>query len=275
MIYVDKLNLNAELREKLTVFFENNKHRIEALTSACRSKGFMTLSKESDLMRLAVCVNYLKYTYEDYKKLGINDKVFTDTISDISIWCENNGNKGLKNYNWLKNHLNCELFRIGRLQYQLFSVKGLKFDCGKLPLKKNEQVVYIHIPQGEKLDYNKCVDSLKNAVTFFNEFFPEFKFRYFFCESWLLFEDNMHFMKENSNILKFQTLFSIVGNRKDSSQAIERIFKKRRIFAKNYPENTSLQGSAKNYIINGGKLGIGVGIIEKDNLQNKTTESLN
>ena len=36
------------------------------------------------------------------KNAGISEKIYYDTMSDIKIWCKRNGNKGLKNYRWLK-----------------------------------------------------------------------------------------------------------------------------------------------------------------------------
>jgi negative regulator of flagellin synthesis FlgM len=54
-------------------------------------------------------------------------------------------------------------------------------------------------------------------------------------------------MKADSNILKFSSMFNHAYSIKIDEQAIERIFGKRQLFKKNYPENTSLQKSAKAY----------------------------
>ena len=54
-------------------------------------------------------------------------------------------------------------------------------------------------------------------------------------------------MKSGCNILQFQSLFDIVMSSTDDRQAIERIFGKRRLIKKNYPENTSLQKRAKRF----------------------------
>ena len=89
---------------------------------------------------------------------------------------------------------------------------------------------------------------------------------FFICESWLLYEDNWRFMKSGCNILQFQSLFDIVMSSTDDRQAIERIFGKRRLIKKNYPENTSLQKSAKKFMLDGGKLGEGLGVINKNEI---------
>ena len=74
------------------------------------------------------------------------------------------------------------------------------------------------------------------------------------------------FMKSSSNILQFQSLFEIVDSLPIDVQAIERIFGKRRLFKRNYPENTSLQKSAKAFMLDGGRMGIGIGVIDKNEL---------
>lgn len=216
-------------------------------------------------MRLAVCLDYAtRYTLPFYQDKSIPLDIFYATMSDIKIWCKNYNNKGLKNSNWISNHLKGELFRIGRLQYQLYNCDVKHLDYNLLPFDKNEQMLYIHIPQGEKLIYSDCVKSICDAKAFFSKYFPDFEYKLFFCESWLLFEDNYKFMDESSNILQFQSLFSIVYSNTIDVQGIERIFGKRKLLKQNYAEGTKLQKSAKQYMLDGNKLGFGIGVIEKD-----------
>ena len=77
-----------------------------------------------------------------------------------------------------------------------------------------------------------------------------------------MFEGNQEFMAENSNILKFQTLFDIAYSVEEEEQGIERIFGKKEKDVCCYKQETSLQKAAKVYILNGGKLGIGIGTIK-------------
>lgn len=263
--FIDVLNLDAELNNKLIRLFEEQGDRIKALAQRCKDKGFSALVKENDLMRLAVCTEYLKFTYEFYKEKGISDDIFKHTVGDIKIWCENNDNKGLKNYGWIKNHLKGELFRLGRLQFQIcrnFNNPTLNYK--KLPINFSDNVIYVHIPQGEKLLLDDCWESLKFAVDFFDKYFADFEYRYFFCESWLLYQDNIKFMKEDSNIIKFASLFDIAYSVREDSQAIERIFGKRKLIKSAYPENTTLQKQAKQFMLNGSKMGVGIATINKD-----------
>lgn len=236
---------------------------VKSLAEKCK-RSFSTLAKCDDVTRLAVCLYYAEnYTKPLYIEKGISFDIFDDTIADIDIWCLNNNNQGLRNYNWIKNHLNLELFKIGRLQFQLYRCKNKTLNYSRLPFDYGDNLIYIHIPQGEKLDYSKCVESLRMANDFFKEYFPDFEYHFYFCESWLLYGENFQFMSPSSNILQFQSLFDIAYSVQDDRQAIERIFGKRQILKRKYPENTTLQRQAKQYMLCGNKLGLGIGIIDK------------
>lgn len=259
---IEELNLEKNLKIKVTDLIIKNEVCILRLSKKFANKKPNCLKCKSDITRLACAIMASKITYQKYKEKGIDDKIFFDTMDDIRIWCENNDNKGLNEYNWIKNHIAFELFKIGRLQFQLFKCKNPTLNYGKLPIKYGDNAVYIHIPQGEKLDYEACVNSINLAKNFLKNFFPEFSFEYFFCESWLLYDKNKEFMDENSNIIKFQSLFNIAYSVADDKQAIERIFGKKEKDVNCYKQETSLQKSAKNYMQNGGKLGLGIGYIK-------------
>ncbi len=259
---LDKICLDNQLKIRVISIAENCSGSIINLAERCNNGDFNCLSDKDDLTRLAVMIECASSTYSKYKAFGIDDKVFYDTIDDIRIWCENNGNKGLKEYGWIKNHIAFNLFRLGRLQFQLYKCENPTLDYSKLPFEYGERLIYIHIPQGEKLILSDCIHSIKTAKEFFGKYFPEYSFNYFFCESWLLYEGNIDFMDPHSNIIRFASLFDIAYSCNDDSQAIERIFGRRRINKHNYSEDTSLQKRAKAYLINGGRLGMGIGVID-------------
>lgn len=261
---INYINFDENLKQKVIDLAEKDKVKILSLAKKCISGNFSCLRFADDITRLAVILECAANAREKYQKLGISDSIFYDTMDDIRIWCENNNNKGLKNYRWLKNHVSLELFKIGRLQYQFYTCKSRFLKYSLLPFDYGEKVIYVHIPQGEKLVYSDCVSSIKEAKIFFEKYFPGYSYRFFFCESWLLFAENWQFMEPSSNILQFSSLFDIVYSYSVDAQAIERIYKKRRINKSKYPEDTSLQKSAKAYMLSGGKLGMGIGVIEKE-----------
>ena len=266
-LLANKINLNSELKNKVLSLVERDRAKLISLCKKADNDNFKSVFAKNDMIKLAVALLYsVEFTYPKYQKAVISDEIYFETMKDIAVWCENNNNKGLKNLPWIKNHLNFELFKLGRLQFQFYKCNNKLLDYSLFPFDYGEKVVYVHIPQGEKLVYAECVNSLKNAKRFFGEYFPNYDFDYFFCESWLLYGENWQFMNSSSNILQFSTLFDLVYSFDDDRQAIERIFGKRQFIKSKYQENTALQRSAKRFMQNGGKLGEGIGILFKGDI---------
>lgn len=266
-LLANKINLNSELKNKVLSLVERDRAKLISLCKKADNDNFKSVFAKNDMNKLAVALLYsVEFTYPKYQKAVISDEIYFETMKDIAVWCENNNNKGLKNLPWIKNHLNFDLFKIGRLQFQIYKCDNRTLNYDLLPFNFGENLIYVHIPQGEKLVYAECVNSLKNAKSFFGEYFPNYDFDYFFCESWLLYGENWQFMNSSSNILQFSTLFDLVYSVEDDRQAIERIFGKRQLIKSKYQENTALQRSAKRFMQNGGKLGVGIGILFKGDI---------
>lgn len=266
-LLANKINLNSELKNKVLSLVERDRAKLISLCKKADDDNFKSVFAKNDMIKLAIALLYsVEFTYPKYQKAVISDEIYFETMKDIAVWCENNNNKGLKNLPWIKNHLNFDLFKIGRLQFQIYKCDNRTLNYDLLPFNFGENLIYVHIPQGEKLVYAECVNSLKNAKSFFGEYFPNYDFDYFFCESWLLYGENWQFMNSSSNILQFSTLFDLVYSVEDDRQAIERIFGKRQLIKSKYQENTALQRSAKRFMQNGGKLGVGIGILNKNDI---------
>lgn len=272
------LLLDDKLIKNLADLAKKDKVGILRLSEKLYKGNVSCLVGKSPLVKLAVVLKSAEKTRLKYNQKGISDDIFKSTFGDIKIWCENCDNRGLENINWIKNHINFELFRLGRLQFQIFTCSNPALNYSKLPFNRGEKVIYIHIPQGEKLEFDECIDSLKMADEFFRKYFPDYNYKYYFCESWLIFENNREFMAENSNIVKFMSLFDIHYSVNAEAQAFERIFgkdinnnsliyklnkNKRKSDINSLQEFTSLQKSAKYYLQSGNKFGIGIGTIPK------------
>lgn len=263
-----KINLSENLISKLELFLEEKAKEVERLAVRCETDSFSCLKGKGKMMNLAVILFLAVRVKEKYSEKGISDEIYYDTMGDIKIWCEKNGDEGLEKYGWLKNHVSFELFRIGRLQFQFYRCNNKTLKYKKLPFSYGEKLIYVHIPEGEKLEKERCIDSLRMADVFFADFFPEYSYSHYFCESWLLFERNRDFMSPCSNILSFMSLFDIRYSMNIDAQTIERVFGKRRIIVNRYPEKTELQRRLKSYIKSGHRPGIGVGVISRERVQN-------
>lgn len=182
--------------------------------------------------------------YSNYQKDGIEDQIYYDTFYDFTIWYKRcRKTKGISGIGmeqawWLALPLRRKLYRLGRLQ---FEIEG--------------KVLHVHIPEGEKLEKEKCEESFRKALEFFKG-----EYQYFDCKSWLLSTNLKSILGEDSNIIQFQNLFEICEIEYAYRHAEERVFGYIAEDADSYPEDTSLQRGLKQYVKEYGDPGIGYGI---------------
>ena len=166
-----------------------------------------TDGKKNLLAFLYMC-EALQDTYAEH---GIDEAILLDTLSDIVRWCDEwseiKGELSLGEIGWLSRSMNFYLFKIGRLQYCIHSVSE-KFT--KFGMKLGESFIGVHIPPAGPFDTETCVQSLDMAREFFAKHFPDMKYSYFSCLSWLLDDTLRELLPPQSNILKFAALFHIV-----------------------------------------------------------------
>jgi len=135
-------------------------------------------------------------------------------------------------------------------------------------LKKNSPVLTIHIPATGPLLHPDCGASLKQALEFYPKYFPEYKFNAFTCESWLLDGQFERQIPPSSNIVRFLMEFYLYPlPNADGKQTFERVFGKQIENIKDAPQNTSLQRTVANYVLNGGHWRVGGGMLFPDDLK--------
>lgn len=199
-------------------------------------------------------------TYEDYQEKGISNQIYDDTFYDITIWCEEcyrkHGVYGLEELWWLAQSVNMKLFRLGRLQFEPVCLEENM--TGKdYVISRGTKVLNVHIPAGEPLDYEKCLESFRKAEEFFGK-----KGQIYICDSWLLAPALKEMLSEQSNIIRFQNLFEITRVYDAFPQAEQRVFGKILEDKSQYPENTTLQRNLKKYLLDGKNPGIGAGFVK-------------
>ena len=203
-----------------------------------------------------------------YLQKGISEKIFNETMADISIWAENYRRKtgycGIDELGWIMNHLNLELFALGRLQFRpsVFYDNDSWTKINNYPLKVGDNILEVHIPQGRSLLYEECDISFESASFFFKKYF-NYEFEYFTCHSWLLSPTLKEILPKDSNIINFQDRFTLIAVDKNDNQAEERIFDKQ--FGSN--SNSSLAIKIKELKNKGINIGSGIGVIRKDKLK--------
>jgi hypothetical protein len=338
---------NEEVVEKLKEYFkkfpEIGHSAINAAQYLVKTKNYDGFSKAvsnmqhllkgtypelADFYPLMTFAAAADLTVELNSQAGIPYDITIETIKDTNIWIHNfyttKGRYGLAESSWLARHYAGNLFKLGRLQYEIIpypnwsyvlenkrtgeritlsddvdvsasghitgssgekdcmfrssfnneynaitgniidTEKGvIKQDVIRLPkdewkliLKPGDLVQNVHIPQGEKLDYEMCLKSMEEAKRFFAEHFPDIKFFAQITSTWLLDVNLEHILPLESNIIKFMKLFEKVPVHSEVPMIFERVFG----FGfdikdlESAPENTSLQRNLKKYVLNGGQV---------------------
>ena len=89
-------------------------------------------------------------------------------------------NMGLRSTTGFCRHLDMSLFRLGRLEFERIpSLWDIQTD--EISVHKGDPVISVHIPQGEKLELDACLDSFRQAEQFWKEK------QVYLCHSWLLY----------------------------------------------------------------------------------------
>ena len=213
--------------------------------------------------RLLGWLNCVPYLHESYKKHGLDDNLFYDTMKDFSYKFKEcqavHGAFGLF-VDWFFLLFELRMFTLGRLQYE---VSSFMFDEYSY-LKKGDTVYSCHIPSSGKLTEDLCLESFQRAYEFFK---PNLSGNLIpiISHTWLLYKPYAEFVfPKDSNLFRFANLFDVV----DCTCTSNRFDDAWRVFNKDYdgdvstlPSDNRLRCNFINYIKNGGDFGYGYGII--------------
>ena len=193
-----------------------------------------------------------KFHIENIEKMKLNEEQLKIQKQRVKECFENDIIN--KNYEeirisqmlWGTYFINCRIIEVGRLQFE--------------PTDNN--IIKIHIPSGEKLEIEKVVKSVENSRILLKKYYNIENPQYI-CESWLLSEEIVQLLDENSNIIKFQELFDIKQDKNGIDDILNFVFSLRE--CDNYTklqEDTTLQKRIKEFLINGGTIYNGYGVLK-------------
>ena len=207
-----------------------------------------------------------------YEKLGIPQETLIESMSDLGIWirnCKRNyGFYGLvQARSWQANIYRGLVTRHGRLECNtrhLYQHSELFDESGNVILKKDDPVINLHIPEDGRMDMKSCGISMQRMSNFFAEYRPDYDWKGFICESWLLDTQLKPMLPENSNIRKFMSL----GYHYDLHESDGTVF---RVFGSRDPQKienpTTLQRKAAEFLKSGGKFSCGGFFIPRRNIE--------
>lgn len=194
--------------------------------------------------------NFLSYLYfcekleKRYAEQGIDNAVLMDTLHDLVLWTDTwselKGQLYLGELAWLRYHLSMKLFKLGRLQ---FAPGGAEMDVPELGISKGDPMMEIHVPAVGPLEPALVQNSIERAKAFFARYYPDYRYRYFTCHSWLLDTSLKQLLGETSNIIRFQNMFAVLHEEK--SDAILRYVFRWDCTREMLPQMTCSSGFAK------------------------------
>lgn len=155
------------------------------------------------------------------------------------------------------------IIQIGRLQYEIgvknFSKLDKYFDTKK-------EYVYIHIPKDKDLNKTDVEESIKNSRYYIKKYYPNLDTEklIYYTQSWLLSPEVKEILPNSSNIVKFQNMFNIIEYEECINDFLNFVFDEviNDIKYEDLVENTLLQKKLKQYLLEGRKLHLGLGILK-------------
>ena len=173
----------------------------------------------------------------------IADEISWATLADIGRNLGRDrlllGDGGLRTSGWLTLHFRGALYQLGRLQFNRTRVRAAHV-ADAFP--EGAPAVGVHIPESGALTPEACDDSFAQAGTFFKRHFPETPTRLALCTSWLLDPQLADHLAPDSNILRFQRRFTIVGDGYDGDADVLRfVFHRIAPRIDDLPQRTTLE----------------------------------
>jgi GNAT-like C-terminal domain/N-acyltransferase N-terminal domain len=174
---------------------------------------------------------------DNHARRGVDDDVSWATLGDVGrqarLCRQLYGRDGIAAPDWLALHFRGTLFQLGRLQFQRArwtvaqARRVVPEAAAELP------VLDVHIPANGPLAPRLCDRSFGYARRFFPRHFPEERYRFAVCTSWLLDDQLAEYLPETSNTVAFQRRFHLVplgedtGTEGDAS-VVEFVFRRPR-----------------------------------------------
>lgn len=225
------------------------------------------------VLQLLFWLHCLPFAKKYYDENGISEEIFYDTMKDISVKTreckEQHGKTGTFTV-WFFLYFDYLYFALGRLQFytEMYNHKPYKFS--DYEINPGDRVYSCHIPSGERLTTEMCMDSFGRAYEFYKDEI-EGDILPLICRSWLIYPNYIgRVFPEGSNMEKFAKLFDIT----ETIETGRKFGDCARVFGvpfegttEGFPSDNTLRRNFIEYINSGGEFGGGIGIILYDGVK--------
>lgn len=202
-----------------------------------------------------------------YQKAGIGMDIWSDTVQELKykmIECRDRNNMlGIEDKESLTAIFELKRFTLGRLQFEIIPfgavIPGMEYKKKRLTLTPDTPVINVLVPRMlNYLDKELLEDSYAKAAEFFKIKKPVFVY-----QGWRLFPDYAPVLKglDIENFAEEYELIATSDDREGEHPDMLEVFDMRFTGnAQDYPENSILRKRFKEYLVNGGKTGRGIGV---------------
>lgn len=162
---------------------------------------------------------------------------------------------------WFCGFFNLTRFGMGRLQFELTPF-GSNYEKNGIKLTPETKVINIHIPRsGEPLTEESCREAYLLAKSFWKDHVSQENCP-FVCHSWLLDPHLEEFLPKHTNTYRFYKSFDIYNSIPDKNRtSLWRLFDTMEQNPDKLPADTSMRRAFIDYLKNGGRLGMGSGVL--------------
>ena len=172
---------------------------------------------------------------------NIPNNIFYDSLDDLNFrinrYYDTNDEYGVSERDalWLRFIYKGEIFDLGSLRFQKFHFSYAEIeragydymplsDYMKKRFPEGEPIINVHIQTNADLQPEKIEESFEMAHDFFTTYFPEHKYTFFTCRTWMLYPPTQEILPTYSNITAFANRFDIIATNQNAKQALDRIY---------------------------------------------------
>ncbi|MDP9275836.1 MAG: acyltransferase domain-containing protein [Chloroflexota bacterium] len=189
-----------------------------------------------------------------HRERHIPDEISWATLADLGRNLKRDrlllGDGGLRTSGWLTLHFRGALYQLGRLQFNRTNVRAAHVADA---FREGDPALGVHIPESGPLTPEACDDSFAQAHHFFARHFPETPTQLAICTSWLLDPQLAEYLAPDSNVIRFQRRFNLVGHGYDGDADVLRfVFHRIAPNIDDLPQRTTLERAIVAHLSAGG-----------------------
>lgn len=231
------------------------------MTPPTAAEGYRTLTQQlgqdPGCFKMLYCqLECARRDADRYADKGISQEVFRETMKCFTRFlheCDKmRGHMEFDRGWWTYRQISMILFRVGALEYEWTTRDG-------------QNMVSLHIPSDADLTPPSVDRSLAQANDFIQRYWPEYANAPIMCDSWLLSPVLRKLLPPESNILRFQSRFTLLDVDTQDRGFIEWLFQSPQdADILTLPVQTHLQRNAKALLLDGGSVGSARGILKQE-----------